>query len=196
MTKLIIAFRNFAKAPKKLDTTKETASLNPLRHQPQKTRSIISVWMYTKERSPSSEADSCSASYAIWNTSAYSGTDFHLTQFIQSIPKKRITLPYITRSTKCPLSFIHSHIHKPHVPAIQLLFQHVKAVLRYAVSLTASEQATTTSAGCRFVNRVENLKGFGIRNFTSRLFWTITGRNLNFIMSSCRLWNIDINVYR
>jgi hypothetical protein len=38
----------------------------------------------------------------------------------QSIPKKRITLPHITRSTKCSLSSIHSHIHMPHVSAIQL----------------------------------------------------------------------------
>jgi hypothetical protein len=109
----------------------------------------------------------------------------------QSIPKKHTTLPYITRSTKCSLSLIHSHIHTPHVSAIQLLFQHVKVVLRYTVSLIACEQATTTSAGC-----VENLKGLGIRNFTSRLFWKITERNLNFIMSSYRLYNIDINLDR
>jgi len=90
ITKLIIVFSNFATAPKNWTRQKkEPVCLHSDICRPQKTRSIICVWIYFKEHSPSSEADSCSASReircAIWNRiftkmSAYSGTDFHLTQ--------------------------------------------------------------------------------------------------------------------
>jgi len=144
---------------------KRKSQLNSLRHQPQKIHSIIRFWIHSKEHSPSSEADSFLSSReircAVWNRiftkmSAYSGTDFHLKcllilaltstwpSTLQSIPKKRITLPHIIRSIKWFLSFIHSHIHMPHVSGIHLLLQHVEAVLRYAVLLLACGQAATT----------------------------------------------------
>jgi hypothetical protein len=153
ITQLLIAFRNFANEPKNWTRQKKQPFwIHPAFSHTKHVPSFVS------ESTPRSTVRLQRPTVArlVERFVALYGTGHLLTclhilaltftwpSSPQSIPKKRLTLPYITRSTKCSLSFIHSHIHMPHVSAIQLLFQHVKVVLRYAVSLTVCEQATTT----------------------------------------------------
>ena len=68
----------------------------------------------------------------------------------RSIPKKRIILPYITRSTKCSLSLIHSHTHVPQISATQLYFNiKIRSTLRseLAIRLIDSLRASKHDVG-------------------------------------------------